>query len=173
MPSGCFQQLRKDFLISFRTSLFRWKTRMRLAAAAPGAKSLDLNSASHGFRKPIGGSERQRAEISDQWSQALLRTLRTLRREPVPPNVICELQSQGLVTLKALKQELDHLFHTRRFSNLLQLIDNPATVSRDMANYYHGLLEIYGGQVGSHCRNLKTCQLDSLPELMREPHATF
>ena len=113
--------------------------------------------------------ERQRTEISDQWSQALLRTLRTLRREPVPPNVICELQSQGLVTVKALKQELDHLFHTRRFSNLLQLIDNNATVSRDMANYYHGLLEIYGGQVGSHCRNLKTCKLDSLSELMREP----
>ena len=75
---------------------------------------------------------------------------------------ICELQSQGLVTLKALKQELDHLFHTRRFSSLLQLIDNPATVSRDMANYYHSLLEIYGGQVGSHCRDLKSRELNSL-----------
>ena len=98
----------------------------------------------------------QRTQISDNSSRALLRTLRTLRNEPVFPNVICELQSQGLVTLKALKQELDHLFHTRRFSSLLQLIDNPATVSRDMANYYHSLLEIYGGQVGSYCRDLKT-----------------
>ena len=63
---GCFQQLRKDFLISFRTNWFRWKTRMRLAAVARAAKSVDLNSVSHDFRKPIGGlsAKAQRSQIS-------------------------------------------------------------------------------------------------------------